>query len=109
MFRLLNIDLRYLIPSWLLIFLVINIVHIVNIIRKRSYYKWSFLEECRYIIPLLIFTILFVIKLLIPIDNIGYASYLVWFLVFFSMIIFKLNPFLMLKNNNVEERKKSNN
>lgn len=108
MLRLLSLDFEFLISAGLLIFLVLNIVHIVNIVRKRPNYKWDILEECRYLIPLLIYIVLYVIKSIIPMDNIGYANYLVWFLIFSSFIIHKYNPLLIFDKDDRTNKEKNN-
>jgi len=97
MLRLLSLDFEFLISAGLVIFLVIYLLHIFNIIKKGRSYKWNTLEEGRYFIPLLIYIILFIVKSILPIDNIGYAKYLVWLLIFASFIIYKLNPLLIFE------------
>lgn len=89
MLRLLLLDLDIIISAWLVLFLIANIRHLIDIIRAYPNYKWGLLEEGRHLIPLLIFAVLLVINYFVPIENIGYSRYLIWFLIFLSFIIFR--------------------
>ena len=91
MVRLLILDLDILISAWLITFLLVNIVHLINIVRKYPNYNWSLLEEGRYFLPLLIFAVLYLISCLIPLESVRYSRFLVWFLIFLSFIIYKYN------------------